>query len=120
MGQGVINIDWEHVGDMLMAGATGVEAAAAIGVHENTLYGRCRTDLDMDFVAFRAEKYAKGNEALRRKQYEVAMQGEKTMLVWLGKQRLGQADKVQNEIIGQEPVRIEIIDRREHADPSDE
>ena len=33
------------------------------------------------------------NSSLRRKQYQLAMKGDKTMLVWLGKQRLHQRDR---------------------------
>lgn len=33
------------------------------------------------------------NASLRRKQFEVAIAGNPTMLIWLGKQFLGQADK---------------------------
>ena len=33
-----------------------------------------------------------GNMSLRRKQFEQAMGGNTTMLIWLGKQRLGQRD----------------------------
>ena len=35
---------------------------------------------------------AGGRESLRRKQFELAMEGDKSMLVWLGKQYLGQKD----------------------------
>lgn len=36
---------------------------------------------------------ASGDSLLREKQFEVAMNGDKTMLVWLGKQRLNQTEK---------------------------
>lgn len=38
---------------------------------------------------------ATGKQSLRRKQYEVAMKGNSSMLIWLGKQWLGQTDKVE-------------------------
>lgn len=38
---------------------------------------------------------ANGKQSLRRKQYEVAMKGNSSMLIWLGKQWLGQTDKVE-------------------------
>ena len=38
--------------------------------------------------------FESGKASLRRKQYEVAMGGNCTMLVWLGKQYLGQTDKI--------------------------
>lgn len=33
--------------------------------------------------------------SLKRKQWEMAMNGNITMLIWLGKQNLGQTDKVE-------------------------
>lgn len=38
---------------------------------------------------------AEGKSSLRRKQYEVAMKGNSSMLIWLGKQWLNQTDKVE-------------------------
>ena len=35
---------------------------------------------------------ARGRSSLKRKQFEAAMVGDKTMLVWLGKVRLGQKE----------------------------
>ncbi len=35
-----------------------------------------------------------GNESLRRAQYKLAMSGDRTMLIWLGKQRLGQREPI--------------------------
>jgi len=41
-----------------------------------------------------------GRMSLRRKQFALAMQGDKTMLIWLGKQTLGQRDTMRNEVTG--------------------
>ena len=92
------NIDWERVEKMAMAGAKGQQIAAAIGVHYNTLDKRSKEDLKCDFSEFLQTKREKGNELLLRKQYDVAMTGDKTMLVWLGKQRLGQSERQQTDI----------------------
>lgn len=43
---------------------------------------------DEAFSAFSAE----GKMSIRRKQFELAMDGDKAMLTWLGKQYLGQTD----------------------------
>lgn len=48
------------------------------------------------------------NASLRRKQFEVAMHGNVAMLIWLGKQYLGQTEKV--EQFGEVTVK-EAIDR---------
>jgi hypothetical protein len=89
-------IDWDTVGEFLRAQCSGVEIAEMIGIHENTLYNRCKEDLGLEFVAFSQQKKSDGKVSLKKKQYDIAMQGDKTMLVWLGKQLLGQKDK--NEI----------------------
>jgi hypothetical protein len=40
----------------------------------------------------------RGKMSLKRKQYETAMKGNVSMLIWLGKQHLGQRDKSKDEI----------------------
>ena len=56
--------------------------------------------------------WAKGNISLRRQQKQRADAGDKTMLIWLGKQWLGQTDVQRNEITGKDggPVRHEYHD----------
>jgi hypothetical protein len=41
---------------------------------------------------------ANGKESLRRKQYQVGMKGNSSMLIWLGKQWLGQTDKIEQSV----------------------
>lgn len=57
------------------------------------------TGLSVDTLERRyAEPIKRGREVgkatLRREQYRLAMNGNPTMLIWLGKQLLGQTDKV--------------------------
>ena len=52
--------------------------------------------------------WGKGNISLRRKQFQAAEAGDRTMLVWLGKQWLGQTDKSQVD----ERSKVEVIVRR--------
>ncbi len=92
-------IDWDLVAEYLMAGCSGVEIAAQIGVHENTLYQRCKLDLGIDFVAFKQEKQAAGESLLRKVQFDAAIKDkDRAMLIWLGKQRLGQKEKAEQDI----------------------
>src|SRR5664279_5139775 len=55
--------------------------------------------------------WAKGNISLRRMQFQKAEAGDKTMLVWLGKQWLEQSDRRGVEITGGKGGPI----RHEHA-----
>lgn len=101
-----VDIDWGVVGKLLEADCKTVDIAAQFGVTTRTLYRRCKSDLGMSFVALSQQKRASGDNILRAKQFQTAMSGNVPMLIWLGKNRLGQADKT--EITGADdgPVRI--------------
>jgi len=68
-------------------GLTNKEIAEALGYDENTLKRK--------FEIFLTKGKANLKERLKRKQIQVAMQGNVTMLIWLGKQYLGQAEKIE-------------------------
>ena len=93
-------LDWEQIGKLLEAGCKTVDIAAQFGVNRSTLYKRCRIDNKVTFSAFSQQKGARGDNLLRAAQFKKAMDGNTTMQIWLGKQRLGQADK--QEITGKE------------------
>lgn len=75
--------------DELTKGATIDEVIAALGVSSKTLYARCN-----NLRVKRAVE--KGTEAcnmkLRKAQVNAAMNGNTAMLIWLGKNRLGQSE----------------------------
>lgn len=81
------------VGNMCAAGAFGPSIAHQIGIVPETLYVRCQQDNGEDFSAFRLRHIQRGDDILRVKQFQVAQAGDKSMLIWLGKQRLGQRDR---------------------------
>tara|TARA_R110000822_G_scaffold232602_1_gene364318 strand:- start:1220 stop:1639 length:420 start_codon:yes stop_codon:yes gene_type:complete len=86
-------VNWEEVDDSLMAGSTGVEVAAMLGISFDTLSRRCKEEKNADFAVYKQEKKKKGNDVLRVKQYKLAKDGNVPMLIWLGKNRLDQSDK---------------------------
>jgi hypothetical protein len=103
-GRPKVEIDWDKVGKMLEAGCFATGIAATLGIDESTLYRRCPEDNKVDFSTYSQQKKAKGDELLRQVQYQTAVgyrdpktqkkyEPDKTMLIWLGKQRLGQSDK---------------------------
>jgi len=104
-----VKIDWKQVENLLMAGCSGVEIAASLAIHENTLYKRCKDDLKVEFVAFSQQNKAKGDSLLKAKQFESAIKDKNIpMQIWLGKQRLGQKDKTDLEINSVSEVHIEV------------
>ena len=92
-GRKKIEIDWKKVDKWLEAGAKGTEVAAALGIHFNTLARHCLEDKKSDFSDYMQTKRECGNTKLRLKQQELAMEGDRGMLIWLGKNRLDQTDK---------------------------
>lgn len=94
----MIKIDWDIVDSLIEAGCDGVHVAAYFGIHPDTLYNRCKEDKQTDFSAYKAEKRAKGDLKLFVAQFDSAIKDkDRGMLIWLGKQRLNQSDKMQND-----------------------
>jgi len=89
-------IDGEQVRRMAAIGCTDREIALVLAVSEATLRRRCRAALDAGRASLR--------RSLRRKQWEVARKGNVPMLIWLGKQYLGQSDR--QEVIHGERVAV--------------
>ena len=89
-------IDWKKVDFYLRAHCDGVGIAGILGVCPDTLYLACQEEHKMGFSEYSAQKKSEGKEMLRGKQFQLAVEGDKTMLIWLGKQYLDQRDKTEN------------------------
>lgn len=86
-------IDWKTVDRLLQAGCSGVQIAARLAIHPDTLYRACQAEHKSDFAAYSQQKREHGETLILEQQFAAAMKGDKTMLIWLGKQRLGQKEK---------------------------
>ena len=80
-------IDEDVVFDLASKGWTNKEIAAELQCSHDTIERR--------FAGTIKEGHAIRNGKLRSKQFEVAMEGNPTMLIWLGKQLLDQKDRVE-------------------------
>lgn len=87
-------IDQEQFEKLCGLGCTQIEIADWFSCDEDTVLAWCKRTYDASFSVVFQQKRNRGNVSIRRKQHEVAMSGNVTMLIWLGKQRLGQTDKV--------------------------
>ncbi len=85
-------IDWDKVDNSLRAGSNGVQVAAMLGVHPETLYDRCQEDKKTNFSEYLQQKRQEGNDVLFGLQYKLAKEGDRGMLIWLGKNYLGQRE----------------------------
>jgi hypothetical protein len=91
-GRKFIPIDWKRVEKLITSGCSGVQVAAILGIDTDTLYNRCKSEFGVYFSAYSAPFKEICNSLLQQKQVEVALKGNTTMLVWLGKNRLDQKD----------------------------
>lgn len=98
VGRPKAKIEWKKVDQLLKAGCTGASIAEMIGIHPDTLYERCKEEHKTNFSDYSQQKRAVGLDMLKAKQFDIAMKGNQTMLIWLGKQYLDQKDKVDESV----------------------
>lgn len=72
-----------------------VEIADFFGVSEDTVESWCKDNYNMTFSEVYKRRSSQGNISLRRWQLKSAEKGNVTMQIWLGKQHLGQKEKVE-------------------------
>ena len=112
MGRPRARIDWDIVSELCELMCTEEEIATILGVCVDTLAKRCQSDQGMTFPEFFKKNNTRARRALREAQFKVALEGHNpTMLIWLGKQYLGQRNhpnRVAHEPIklGYSPVKI--------------
>lgn len=104
MGRPLKNIDAAEVERLAAAFCTNEEMAWILGCCADTLTKRFSDAIE--------KGRAMAKSSLRRKQWELAQNGDRTMLIWLGKQWLGQQDKQVVENQGDQTIRVVV----EYAD----
>jgi len=104
--------DFEKVIQMIRIQCTAEEICDVIGMSVDTL-GRRIAEREIDDVKNFADLYKKhqgeGKASLRRAQWKAAQNGNPSMLIWLGKQMLGQKDlsRTEHEVSGAKKVVVE-------------
>lgn len=105
-GRPLLKIDWPKADELLLCGCTGVEVAAYFGMHPDTFYKRAEKEKGVCFSAYAAEKRSNGEALIREAQFKKAIgmskKGDNTLLIWLGKQRLGQKESVSENVFNEE------------------
>ena len=75
-------------------GATANEVLSFFGISQTTLNERCKQFYGVTFSHVYKQHFEKGKISLRRAQYKKAVEeGHPGMLIWLGKQHLGQQEQ---------------------------
>jgi hypothetical protein len=92
MGRPAINIDLDEFRRLAVLQCTEEEVAAFFDVSVRTI--RDRISKRREYREAWETGKAKGRVSLRRAQFNAALKGDRTMLIWLGKQMLAQKDSV--------------------------
>ena len=92
--------------------ATVKECAAVLGVGEATYLRFLERNPDINELFTNAQE--RGKSSLRRYQFKLAAKGHPTMLIWLGKQYLGQTDKTETRLgeTDSKPLRYQLTDEQ--------
>lgn len=115
-GRPKIQIDWEIFDELCKIQCTQVEIASIFKCSVDTIERHVLETKGQTFAEYYKIQSSDGKASLRRSQYKAALDGNATMLIWLGKQVLKQTDQVEN-IITMRPM---IIERNREIDGADE
>ena len=88
---------WDQL-DALIIWASQEYCCEKLGVNTDTLTRKIKEAHGMGFAEYKRKRQEPMRINLLKKQYDVAMSGNVSMLIWLGKQHLGQSDKAENAI----------------------
>ena len=95
MGRPRKDINWDLFDELCKIQCTEEEICSVLGICIDTLNLRCEEKFGKGYTFSKVfeQKRKGGKSSLRRVQYQKALAGDTTMLVWLGKNLLDQKDK---------------------------
>lgn len=103
-------IDWPKFEALCRIHCTKDEICAVLDVDDRTLDRACKREKHHCFDVLWKSLASEGKASLRRKQMELALAGNPTMLIWMGKQQLGQRDKQDLQTDGRQEIRVTYVD----------
>lgn len=98
-GRPKIELDWNLINGVLQFGARLLDCSELCKVSDDVIQSRIKEEFGITFTEYRNRKMSSMRMKLLQKQFDVAMQGNIAMLIFLGKNHLGQADKIENKNI---------------------
>lgn len=118
MGRPRKEVSWEDIDKLCALQATEEEIAQFCEVSVDTIYRRCLEEHGVTFADYFEQKRGSGKASLRRLQWQTAESGNPAMLIWLGKQYLGQKDRSLQEHSGPDgkPIALEAKPSQELLD----
>lgn len=106
-------LDWDRVDELLIYGCDGSEIAAVFDMHPHTFYDKVKDIKGIPFTDYQANKRREGFTILKEAQFRKALgtnrNADSTMLIWLGKNCLGQKDSSQVEVAGETLAQFDAV-----------
>jgi hypothetical protein len=88
---------WDQL-DALIIWSSEAYCAEKLNISVDSLARRIKEKTGLSFAEYKHQKKEPLRINILKKQYDVAMAGNVSMLIWLGKNELGQTDKVDSSI----------------------
>ena len=109
-------IDFNIVDTALYYGATLGQVQyllerAGSKISTKTISRHVQEEKGMTFTEYREHMHGGAKLKLQQKQFEIAMKGNASLLIWLGKQWLGQSDKQEEKHTGTVNITIDKDDQ---------
>jgi len=116
MGRPPLTFDKEKFESYCAIMCTEVEIAALLKMSVDTLERRVKEVYGQTFAEAYKTLSSGGKMSLRRAQFQAAEKGNVAMLIWLGKQLLGQVERGDSALSGEPPMRIHISGKPDKED----
>jgi hypothetical protein len=104
------SIDFDALEKLCNIQCTAEEIASYFEISVDTLDRHIKERFGIGFAEYFAQNRGKGKISLRRAQFQSAISGNTTMLVWLGKNWLSQTDKQEISHQGDNIIKVRITD----------
>lgn len=101
-----VNINWDELNKLCALQCTLIEIAYFFNCSVDTIERRIKSVKKETFADYYKKHSSEGKISLRRAQYSKALEGNVPMLIWLGKQTLGQKDKNEQTNIEFKPIKV--------------
>jgi hypothetical protein len=98
MGRPLTEIKWPEFEKLCGFQCTLEEIASFFDCSADTIERHVKKKYDLTFAEIRKQKAEVGKVSIRRKMHELALSGDRVMLIWLSKQHLGMRDKHEEPI----------------------
>lgn len=101
-------LNWVKLDSLIAMQCRLEEIATAMDISVNQLEERVQKKFGIKFLEYFNIKRQNGFTSLRTRQYQLAMSGNPTMLIWLGKNWLGQTDKAELSVNGKVDFNVNV------------